>query len=378
MKKNVRYSALGLLIVFTGGTEAAWSPAETISPPDENWSTCFNFASAVASDDRGDLHVVFCEESGTAAYYRRFDRAAGRWESPFRLDESGGGAAALAIGTDGSLHVFFKSGRSLCHRRRKAAGDWDEASYLAVDGYTPNMPSPLALPNGDVALAMIAERSHTPPAEIWYTRWQRERGAFDPPVRLSGAPLNLGSWMPTLALYRDELHVAWRDDRSGEFDLYESVFDGSEWAGPFRLTSDPASTFHPHLVADENDTLRLFFMDRRGGRPAIWEKEWDGARWTADRPLFDGGGEAHHPTSARTPDGRLLLFWEDTRETPAAEVFYAAFSDGAWSKPRRISRSPEVASVRASAAVTPSGEIAVVYTEGGRVRIQTLAAGTTD
>ncbi|UCH78018.1 MAG: exo-alpha-sialidase [Candidatus Coatesbacteria bacterium] len=383
MENTLRDWVMGLLIVLTGGAaaEAAfaeWSPPETITPPEGKWRTCYNSAGAVASDGRGNLHVVFFEEAGTAAYYRRFDGAAGRWEAPLRLDEATGRDAALVAAADGRLHIFFKSGRALCHRVGEPIGTWGPPEYIKIPNRTPALPAPLALPTGDVAVAMVAERAHRPPAEIWYTVWRTEEGTFDPPVRLSEEPANLGGWTPTVALFRGELHVVWRDDRSGEFDLYESVFDGSTWTGPFRLTSDPASTFHPRLVVDGNDTLRLFFMDRRGGRAAIWEKEWDGERWTADRLLFDGGGEAYHPTTARTPDGRLLLFWEDTRETPAAEIFYAAFSEGAWTEPRRISRSPGVASGCASAAVTPSGEIAVVYTEGGRVRVQTLAAGATD
>jgi hypothetical protein len=354
---------------------AAWSAPETLSPAEGGpWNVCYNFASAVTADDQNNLHAVFFEEPGKRVYYRRYDRAAASWDPAVRLDEYGGRDAALTLGTDGSLHVFFKSRRALCHRRRNPAGDWSDPYYLRIDDRTPGFPSPLPLPGGGVALAMVAERAHTPPAEIWFTTRRRETGTFDPPVRLSGDPVNSGAWMPTLALYEGDLHVVWRDDRSGEFDVYGRVKRGSTWTETARLTDDPARTYHPRLAVDPDGVLCLFFMDGRSGHPAIWEKEWTGEGWTAEQVLFDGGAEAHHPTTARTADGRLLLFWEDTRETPGAEIFYAVLSDGAWSEPRRISNSPDEASAHTSAAVTPDGEVVVAYAEEGKVLLQRFTA----
>jgi len=369
---------LRILAFATAATTAtaAWSPPETISPSGGKWATCYNFASAVVADGEGNLHAVFFEDTGAAAYYRRYGRAAARWDPPFRLDESGGRDAAIIVGAGGELHVFFKAGAALCHRVGDAGGNWGPCEYLTVPDHRLGFPSPLALPSGDVALAMVAERKAGGPAYIWFTTWRRDAASFDAPVRLSDTSGALGSWMPTLARFRGELRVAWRDDSSGEFELYERSFDGMLWRPARRLTFDPAPTFHPRLAVDGGGSLRLFFMDRRGGRAAIWEMVDDGRGWGREHVLYDGGGAAHHPDVAPTPDGRRLLFWEDTRGGARKEIYFGALGGGVWSAAARVTSSPATDSGCPSAAVTADGEVAVVYVENGeRVCVQRLPLG---
>jgi hypothetical protein len=353
---------------------AAWSPPETISPPGGAWATCYNFANAIVTDRTGNLHVVFFDGEKGAAYYRRYGRAAGRWDPPQRLDETGGRDAAIIAGQGGELHAFFKSsGGAMGHRVGDAGGRWGPPEYLVVPGYRLGFPSPLALPSGDVALAMVAQEPEGPPAFVWFTTWRRDAARFDPSVRLSDTSGALGSWMPTLAYFEGELRAVWRDDSSGEFELYERTFDGARWRPARRLTFDPAATFHPRLEVDGEGVLRLFFMDRRGGRAAIWEMADEGRGWGRERVLYDGGGSAHHPSVAAAPDGRRLLFWEDTRGGGLKEVYFGALCGGVWSAAARVSSSPAVDSLGPSAAVTADGEVAAVYVEGGeRVCVRRL------
>lgn len=367
-------------VILAGAAAAAtagWSPPETISPPGGNWATCYNFANAIVADGAGNLHVVFFEETGASAYYRRYDRAAGRWDPARRLDETGGRDAAIIAGADGDLHAFFKSsGGALGHRIGDAGGNWGPCEYLTVPDYRLGFPSPLLLPSGDVALAMVGERYPAGPAYIWFTTWRRDAGRFDAPVRLSGTTGALGSWMPTLAYFDGEIRAVWRDDSTGEFELYERTRDGSRWSPVRRLTFDPAPTFHPRFAVDGGGPLRLVFMDRRRGRPAIWEMDDDGGGWGREYVLFDGGGEAYHPNAARIPGGGLLLFWEDTRGTAHKEIYFATLRGGVWSAAARVTSSPATDSGGPSAAVTAGGEIAVVYAEAGKgIRVQRLPLG---
>jgi hypothetical protein len=337
---------------------------------------CYNFASALAADAAGNLHAVFFEKEGAAAYYRRYDRAAARWGPLARVDESGGRDAALMLDARGELHLFFKAGDALCHRVGDASGRWGPREYLRVPDYRLAFPSPLALPSGDVALAFVAQRLPAPPSFIWFTTWRRAAAAFDAPVRLSDTSGALGSWMPTLASFHGELRAVWRDDSSGEFELYERTFDGASWGPTRRLTFDPAATFHPRLTVDADGVLRLLFMDRRTGRAAIWEMADAGSGWGRERVLYDGGGGAHHPNAAAAPDGRRLLFWEDSRGSAENEIYFGALSRGVWSAATRVTLSPATDSGGPSPAVTAGGEVAVVYCENNeRVCVQRLPLG---
>jgi hypothetical protein len=369
-------SICGVLACAATAT-AGWSPPETVSPPGNAWATCYNFANAIVADDAGNLHVVFFQEKGAAAYYRRFDRAAGRWDPPQRLDETGGRDAALVAGSGGELHAFFKaSGGALGHRVGDAGGNWGPCEYLTVADYRLGFPSPLLLPSGDVALAMVGERKPAGPAYIWFTTWRRDARRFDTPVRLSDTTGALGSWMPTLASFRGRLRLAWRDDSTGEFELYERTRDAARWSPVRRLTFDPAPTYHPRYAVDGGGPLRLVFMDRRRGRPAIWEMDDEGGGWGREYVLFDGGGEAYHPNVALIPGGGLLLFWEDARGAAHKEIYFATLRNDVWSAAARVTSSPATDSGCPSAAVTAGGEIAVVYAETGKgIQVRRLPLG---
>jgi hypothetical protein len=351
---------------------AGWSPPETISPPAGEWHTCYNFARALVADDAGNLHAVFFEGEGGRTYYRRYDRGAGRWGALQQLDEAGGRDVAIIVDGRGGLHVFFKAGAAICHRAGDTAGHWGRPAYLNVEGWRFGYPSPLALPSGDVALAMVGEPRIGRPTYIWFTVWRRENQSFDPPIRLSESTGENGSWMPSLADFRDKLHLVWRDDSTGEFEVYERIREGSNWKPTRRLTYDPAPSFHPRLIVDGDDVLRLQFMDRRNGNPAIWEMVDRGAGWSPEYVLYDGGAGAYHPNPILAPTGQLLTFWEDNRETPEHEIYFGSLFGGVWTEAGRVSRTPEAESTLASPAVT-SREVAVAYSQSpGKVYVQRL------
>jgi hypothetical protein len=351
---------------------AGWSPPETISPPAGEWRTCYNFARALVADRYGNLHAVFFQTEGAAAYYRRYDRAAGRWEPSYRLDEQGGRDAAIIADTRGELHTFFKAGSTICHRVGDEAGRWGLAEYVAESGWRFGQPSPLALPSGDVALAMVGERVTGRPAHIWFTVWRRATQGCEPPVLLSETTGENGSWMPSMAYYQGRIRLVWRDDSTGEFEVYERTHDGSRWTPTRRLTHDPAPTFHPRLAVDGDGVLRLLFMDKRTGNPAIWEMVDRSGGWGPEHFLYDGGGRAYHPNVALAPTGQLLTFWEDNRETARHEIYFGSLFGGAWSAAGRVSRTPEADSTLASPAVT-SREVAVAYAQSpGKVCVQRL------
>jgi hypothetical protein len=351
---------------------ADWSPPETITPPEGDWRTCYNFSRSLVADDAGNLHAVFFENKGGAAYYRRYDRATGRWGASYRLDEEGGADACLIIDARGKLHAFFQANSRVCHRVADDAGRWSAHEYIVMSGCRFGKPSPLALPSGDVALAMVGEYTTGRPTHIWYTVWHRETQRMDPPVCLTESTGENGSWMPTMAYFHDEIRLAWRDDSTGEFEIYERRFDGSQWTPTRRLTYDPAPSFHPRLAIDGNGVLHLLFMDKRTGKAAIWEMVDYGGGWSTERILYDGGGRAYHPNCVLIPTGQLVVCWEDNREAPLREIYFGSLFGGVWSEAGRVTHTPDEDSTLASPTFG-AGEIAVAYDEGpGKVCVQRL------
>jgi hypothetical protein len=368
-------------LAFAAAARAEAPAPETISPAGK-WRLSYNYGSALAATANGDLHAVFFERDCFGVYYRRYDRAAGAWGTPIRVDEKEGGNAAIVVTPDDRPHVFFAAGGPIGHWVSDGAERWEPVQYLEVPGARLNFPSPLVLPSGDVAVGMTLERSPGQPPNIAYTVWRAGTGAFEPVTEISAATGAEGSWMPALAYWRGQIHAVWRDDGAGNWDLYERVYDG-EWGPVQRLTTDTGTSFHPALVVDGNDTLHLLFMDDRTGRPAIWEMLNDGDSWREETRRFGGDGAAMHPFPLRLPGGKLGCFWEDNHGSPRFGVYYALYDGTAWSPPRCLASSPDVSVVTPSAAYM-GDELDVIYAEEkGAVYVQRLAlsdvtAGATD
>ncbi len=58
--------------------------------------------------------------------------------------------------------------------------------------------------------------------------------------------------------------VAWESERNGNKDIYISRFDGTEWSGPFQVTSSPGSEEEPVLACDDK-TGRVYLVYESGG-----------------------------------------------------------------------------------------------------------------
>lgn len=371
---TTRIKSLGIALtaLMVPAAWAAFPPAEWISPEGARWRTSYNFASAVAVTPNDDLHTIFFETEGNAAYYRRYDNAAGRWDPPERLDTGGGRDACILTDADSRIHVFFKTaGGALAHRIRRG-GQWGPITEILLANRCLTFPSPYLLPTGDIALACVAENGGLP-SQIAFTIWRRAAETWEPCTLVSDARGDLGAWMPTLAWYRDRLRLAYRDDTTGDMEIYERVFDNGKWLPIQRLTYDPNNSYHPRLFVDERERLHLVFMDNRSGRACLWEFLDEGNGWGSERIIYDGGGSAFHPNVGRARTGQPVLMWEDTSAGPYTQIFcFTTAANGGWTPAFRSSRAAAFHSCP-SAVATAAGDIVLCYNEDeSRVMIQKL------
>jgi len=98
--------------------------------------------------------------------------------------------------------------------------------------------------------------------------WSRVRdaGVWGAPEPLEAG--TVGEWRdaaPSLVLRGADLWLVWHSDRSGVWEVWARVHDGTSWGAPVRVTRDPDADKEPCALVD-GANLRLFWRSQRQAR----------------------------------------------------------------------------------------------------------------
>ncbi len=128
---------LAALVLTAPTAHAQFGPDFRLTgPPSFVSQTARGNAWSVATDDAGNVHVVYFDTRNgsldVAPYYRRYDRAQGTWSSEVRLPAAASSNTryvAIAVDADAQVHVVWVSSISgdqhyLYYKKRSSAGAW--------------------------------------------------------------------------------------------------------------------------------------------------------------------------------------------------------------------------------------------------------------
>jgi hypothetical protein len=157
-------------------------------------------------------------------------------------------------------------------------------------------------------------------------------------VRLTNNPAD--SW-PTansnakvIASCGDTLHVVWSDYRNGKGEIYykRSFDNGISWEADDRLTNDAGESFDPSVLVS-GTVVHVAWSDDRDGNYEIYYKrsEDGGSTWGADTRLTNVSLSSNSPAMAIS-GSMLHLVWYDERDDPSGnwktEIYYRRSTDG--------------------------------------------------
>lgn len=220
----------------------------------------------------------------------------GQWEPDVRLTNdlddswiSGCNAWNVACSGD-TIHVawyaYIDDNSEIFYKRSIDGGlSWGVVSQLTQAGTYAELPS-LAVSGSTVHLAWQDDRDGN--YEIYYKRSTDGGSTWEPDVRLTDS---LGeSWAPSISVTGPVVNIVWEDYRDilGYGDIYfkRSVDGGLNWGSDIRLSYDPAVSSWPSITG--NDTaIHVFWQDKRDGNFEIYTKRSmdGGATWEPDTRL---------------------------------------------------------------------------------------------
>ena len=132
---------------------------------------------------------------------------------------------------------------------------------------------------------------------------------WDPDIRLTEDPGE--SVVPTVCASDSEVHVAWRDDRDGNTEIYykRSTDGGLNWEEDVRLTSDDSLSWRPSIGSSGTEVF-IVWQDNRDQNTEIYFKSSidAGSTWGGDKRLTNGPNESIYPNLA-VAGSSLFLVW---------------------------------------------------------------------
>jgi len=138
-----------------------------------------------------------------------------------------------------------------------------------------------------------------------------------------------------------KIWVTWHSRRTGNYDIFYKVFDGSSWSNDVQLTFDPNEDLHPSILQTSDGKIWIIWNSNRTGNWNIdlfYKTSTDnGASWTDDTQLTTDPGFDGYPSIMQSSDGKVWVFWTSSRTQtpippdptyiPTVDIYYKFSSD---------------------------------------------------
>jgi outer membrane protein OmpA-like peptidoglycan-associated protein len=175
---------------------------------------------------------------------------------------------------------------------------------------------------------------------VWFAGWDDKTKSFAAPEKLDENINLTGRHNSNIALSTDgQTLLLYRDDASGNGDIYQSVLKGSKWSTPEKLPEPINTKNHETSASFSADGNTVFFVSNRAGGEGekdIWMARKDGKGvWgkainlgkTVNSKMDEEGVFIH-------PDGVTLYFSSKGHNSMGGyDVFKSTFVKGSWGKP---------------------------------------------
>jgi hypothetical protein len=178
-------------------------------------------------------------------------------------------------------------------------------------------------------------------AEIYYKRSTDNGATWEQDVRLTNE--NNNSHSPSIAVCDSIVHVAWVDERDGNYEIYykRSVDNGVTWEQDVRLTDDPNHSVYPSIAVCDS-IVHVAWCDNRDGNSEIYYKRSvdNGVTWEQDVRLTDDPNHSVYPSIA-VCDSIVHVAWVDYRDGNS-EIYYKRSIDNGvtWEQDVRLTNDP--------------------------------------
>jgi len=164
---------------------------------------------------------------------------------------------------------------------------------------------------------------------------------WSPPMRLTWNSSE--DWMPSIMKSNDgNMWVFWHSKRTGDEELFYKTYNSSQthpWSEEMRLTNHPSVDAAPFVVQTFDNRTCVVWMTNRTGNYDIFYKIYDGSSWSNDKQLTNDTRRDELPSIVEAY-GKIWVFWDSKRGTNNYDLYYKTTTDGEiWSADSLLSLS---------------------------------------
>ncbi len=179
---------------------------------------------------------------------------------------------------------------------------------------------------------------------IYYSKYEQKSNKWSN-AKLLPYPVNVpGRFNSAVALSNDGQRLfIYRDDDSGNGDIYESQKRGDVWTEPQRLPEPINSQYHESTISLSPDGNTIYFTSNRpggkGGMDIWYCKKQKNGLWGEAKNLEEINTDKDEEGVFMHPDGKTLYFSSRGHNTLGGyDIFYTQWIDGKWIKPINLGK----------------------------------------
>jgi len=152
---------------------------------------------------------------------------------------------------------------------------------------------------------------------------------------------NSSDFVPSIAEGTDgNLWVVWSSDRTGNYELFYTVYDGSSWSDPIQLTTDPNYDRDPAIMRDSGGNIWVVWSSDRTGNYELFYTVYDGSSWSDPIQLTTEPQYDFHPAIMEATDGNIWVVWHSDRNLHDLDLYYKVFNGSSWSSDVQLTADP--------------------------------------
>jgi hypothetical protein len=310
-----------------------WGVDYRLTMDDDSSFTADPCARCIAAYD-DDVHVVWYDgRDGNYEIYHKYSEDGGiMWSADMRLTDDPAGSYWPGIAVSGEdLHVVWEDERGgdidVYYKGSTDGGNsWSNDTLVTSAAGPQGMPS-VAVVGGYVHVVWV-DFTMMGNTEIYYCRSTNGGNSWQAPVQISNAAGF--SSHPSIAAYESYVHVAWHDSRHGftnnEIYYRRSTDDGITWSVETRLTEDDNFSNVPSVAVAENNVHVAWEENRDGNFEMYFKSSTDnGQNWGTNMRLTDDAADSYSPSLAAS-GSNVHLVWQDMRDANE-EIYYKLSND---------------------------------------------------
>jgi hypothetical protein len=124
-----------------------------------------------------------------------------------------------------------------------------------------------------------------------------------------------------------------------QWDIFASMWNGTGWSAPDRLTTNPENDLRPSAAVDANGYIWVAWESMRNGNKDIYVKYHNGTAWSSEIQLTTDTGWDIKSALTAAKNGDVWVAWESDR-TGNKDIFLKRYNSSMWSHDIQATDSP--------------------------------------